>query len=68
MASRIHIDKSKKGTFTKAAKKGESTQKHASRVLNDPHASKAMRKKAQFAKNASKWRKTKRSTKRSGRR
>jgi hypothetical protein len=55
--SGIHIDPSKRGSFTKAAKSGESTQAHASRVLNDPHASAAMRKKANFARNAAKWRK-----------
>jgi hypothetical protein len=71
MASGIHIKPSKKGTFTKAAKKGESTQAHASRVLNDPNASAAMKKKANFARNAAKWhhgkrkgRGTKRSTRR----
>ncbi len=69
MASGIHIKKSKRGSFTKAAKKGESTQKHASRVLNDPNASPAMKKKANFARNAAKWNKgKKRSTKRSSRR
>ncbi len=61
----INIKPSKRGTFTKAAKKGESTQKHASRVLNDPHASAAMKKKANFARNAAKWRKGKRGSKRS---
>ena len=53
----INIKPSKRGTFTKAAKKGESTQKHASRVLNDPHASAAMKKKANFARNAATWNK-----------
>jgi hypothetical protein len=57
MASGIHIKESKRGSFTAAAKPGESTQAHASRVLNNPHASKAMKKKAQFAKNARKWKK-----------
>ena len=52
----IKIKKSKVGTFTAAAKSGESTQAHASRVLNDPNASTAMRRKAQFARNAAKWR------------
>lgn len=67
----INIKPSKRGTFTKAAKKGESTQKHASRVLSDPNASPAMKKKANFARNAAKWNKGKRkgrSTKRSTRR
>jgi hypothetical protein len=53
--SGIYIKPSKRGSFTKAAKKGESTQAHASRVLSNPNSSKAMRKKAQFAKNAAKW-------------
>jgi hypothetical protein len=52
----IKIKPSKRGTFTRAAKPGESTQAHASRVLNNPNASKAMKKKAQFARNAAKWR------------
>jgi hypothetical protein len=53
--SGIKIKKSKVGTFTAAAKPGESTQAHASRVLNDPNASPAMKKKAAFAKAAAKW-------------
>ena len=53
--SKIKIKASKVGTFTAAAKSGESTQQHASRVLNDPNASPAMKKKANFARNASKW-------------
>ena len=70
MASSIHIDPSKRGSFTKAAKSGESTQGHAKRVLSNPNASAAMKKKANFARNAAKWnrggkRKTKRSSKRS---
>jgi hypothetical protein len=48
--SGIHIDPSKRGSFTRAAKPGESTQQHAARVLNNPNASKAMRRKAAFAK------------------
>jgi hypothetical protein len=64
----IDIKPSKRGTFTKAAKPGESTQKHASRVLNDPNASPAMRKKANFAKNAAKWKKGGKRSKKSSRR
>ena len=66
MASKsgIHIKEYKRGTFTAAAKAGESTQAHASRVLNDPKASSAMRKKANFARNAAKWRKGGRKSKR----
>lgn len=53
----IYIKPSKRGTFTAAAKKrGKSVQAFASQVLNNPNKySKAMRKKAQFARNASKW-------------
>ena len=55
--SGIYIKPSKRGTFTAAAKKrGLSVQSFASKVLNNPsNYSKAMRKKAQFAKNASKF-------------
>lgn len=55
--SGIYIKPSKRGTFTAAAKKrGMSVQGFASKVLNNPsNYSKAMRKKAQFAKNASKF-------------
>jgi len=52
----IKIAPSKVGSFTAAAKAGESTQQHASRVLNDPNASPAMKKKANFARNAARWR------------
>ena len=53
----IYIKPSKRGTFTAAAKKrGKSVQGFASQVLANPGKySKAMRKKAQFARNASKW-------------
>lgn len=51
----IKIKPSKVGSFTAAAKPGESTQQHASRVLNSPTASPAMKKKANFAKNAARW-------------
>lgn len=54
----IHIKKSKKGTFTKAAKShGSSVQGFASKVLKAPKGkySSTMRKKAVFAKNAAKW-------------
>jgi hypothetical protein len=56
--SGIKIKPSKKGTFTAAAKKsGQSVQAKAGSVLNDPNASAAMKKKANFAKNAAKWKK-----------
>lgn len=53
----IHIKPSKKGTFTAEAKKhGKSVQAFASQVLaNKENYSPAMVKKANFAKNASKW-------------
>lgn len=55
----IHIKPSKRGTFTKAAKqRGMSVQGFANMVLRNPSKySAAMRKKANFAHNASKWNK-----------
>ena len=56
MKKAIKIKPSKVGTFTAAAKPGESTQEHASRVLAaGSKASPAMKKKANFARNAAKW-------------
>ena len=54
---RIHIAPSKRGTFTAAASKhGMGVQEFASKVLANPEDySPAMRKKANFARNASKW-------------
>lgn len=56
---KIHIKKSKRGTFTAAAKKhGKSVQAFASQVLAHPeNYTEAMRKKAQFARNSSRWHK-----------
>jgi hypothetical protein len=53
----IHIAENKKGTFTAAATKhGKSVQAFASQVLaNKENYSPAMVKKANFARNASKW-------------
>lgn len=52
----IKIAPSKKGTFTAAAKKaGKSVQGEARAVLADKNASPAMKKKANFARNAAKW-------------
>lgn len=53
----IHIAPSKRGTFTAAATKhGMSVQGFASKVLaNKENYSPVMVKKANFAKNASKW-------------
>lgn len=55
----INIKESKRGTFTKAAKQhGMSVQEFANRVLRNPSKySAAMRKKANFARNSSKWNK-----------
>ena len=54
---KIRIKKSKRGTFTAAAKKhGKSVQSFASQVLaNKENYSSAMVKKANFARNAAKW-------------
>ena len=54
---KIHIKESKKGTFTKAATEhGMGVQEFANKVLaNKDNYSPAMVKKANFAKNASKW-------------
>jgi hypothetical protein len=52
----IDIKPSKRGSFTGAAKRaGRSVQGEAAAVLRDPHASPAMKKKANFARNAKKW-------------
>ena len=52
----IKIKASTKGSFTAAAKKsGMSVQAKAKAVLADKSASPAMKKKAQFAKNAAGW-------------
>jgi hypothetical protein len=53
----IKIKKSKRGTFTKAAKaSGMSVQQKAASVLKPgSKASPAMKKKANFARNAAKW-------------
>lgn len=54
---KIHIKESKKGTFTAAAKRrGMSVQEFAAKVLaNKGNYSSAMVKKANFARNSSKW-------------
>lgn len=52
----IHIKKKNKGKFTESAKKaGHSVQEHAKAVLNDPDATPLQKKRANFAKNAAKW-------------
>ena len=57
MGGGIHIDPSKRGTFTAAATKhGKGVQEFARQVLaNKDNYSPAMVKKANFARNASKW-------------
>lgn len=57
--SKIYIKPSKRGTFTATAKKsGMSVQQKATSVLKPgSKASPAMKKKANFARNAAKWRK-----------
>ena len=53
----IYIKPSRRGTFTKAAKQhGMSVQSFANKVLKNPSKySLAMRKKANFARNAASW-------------
>lgn len=54
--SKIFIKPSKRGTFKAAAKKaGKSVQGEARAVLKSKTASPAMKKKANFAVNARKW-------------
>jgi hypothetical protein len=67
-SSGIHIKPENRGKFTASAKSGESTQQHASRVLNNPNASAKEKKRANFARNAAKWRKGGRKSKRSHKR
>jgi hypothetical protein len=54
----IHIKPSKEGSFKSMAKRaGKSVQAEASAVLASPDASPVAKKKANFARNASKWKK-----------
>lgn len=54
--SNIHIKKKNKGKFTASAKRaGQSVQEHARSVLSDPNATPLQKKRANFARNASKW-------------
>lgn len=56
--SGIVIKPQNKGKFTASAKKaGKSVQAHASAVLNNPNASPTEKKRANFARNAAKWKK-----------
>ena len=53
---RIHIKEKNRGKFTKSAKAaGESVQEHAAKVLSDPNATPLQKKRANFARNAAKW-------------
>lgn len=54
--NKIHIKKENRGKFTKSAKAaGQSVQEHARAVLNDPNATPLQKKRANFARNAAKW-------------
>lgn len=54
--SKIYIKKKNRGKFTKSAKAaGESVQEHAAKVLSDPNATSLQKKRANFARNAAKW-------------
>lgn len=54
--SGIHIKKENRGKFTASAKKaGQSVQEHARSVLNNPNATPLQKKRANFARNAAKW-------------
>ena len=52
----IHIKDKNKGKFTASAKAaGESVQEHAKSVLNNPNATPLQKRRANFARNAAKW-------------
>ena len=54
--SGIHIKKKNRGKFTASAKAaGQSVQKHARSVLNNPNATPLQKKRANFARNSAKW-------------
>lgn len=54
--SKIHIKKENRGKFTAAAKRaGMGVQEYANKVLSDPNASPQLKKRANFARNAKKW-------------
>jgi len=56
--SGIVIKPQNKGKFTASAKKaGKSVQGQAKAVLDDPNASPTQKKRANFARNAAKWKK-----------
>jgi hypothetical protein len=52
----IHIKKENRGKFTAAAKRaGKSVQEYAKSVLNNPNATTLQKRRANFARNAKKW-------------
>lgn len=54
--SEIHIKKENRGKFTASAKSaGKTVQQHARDVLADPNATPLQKKRANFARNAAKW-------------
>jgi hypothetical protein len=54
----IHIKAKNEGKFTASANKaGEGVQEHARNVLADPDATPLQKRRANFARNASKWNK-----------
>lgn len=54
--SGIHIKKKNRGKFTASAKRaGRSVQEHAKAVLRNPKATPLQKKRANFARNAAKW-------------
>lgn len=58
--AKIKIKPENRGKFTASAKKaGKSVQAQAQDVLKDPNASPTQKKRANFARNAAKWKKGK---------
>ena len=54
--SGIHIKKQNRGTFTASAKRaGMGVQEYARKVLSDPNATPLQRRRANFARNAKKF-------------
>ena len=54
--SGIHIKKKNRGKFTESAKEhGMGVQEYATKVLNDPNSTPLQRKRAQFARNSTKF-------------
>ena len=54
--AKIHIKKENRGKFSASAKRaGEGVQEHAHKVMNDPNATTLQKKRANFARNAAKW-------------